>query len=65
MTKQLQTVKPELTNSEVALIRKGLEMLDAASLGFEEQVKVILAKLKTGQPDKFKVAKKAFGDKGE
>ena len=48
MTKQQQTVKPELINSEVALIRKGLEMLDAAPLGFEEKVRVILAKLRRG-----------------
>ncbi len=36
----------EFTEEEIALIKKGLEMLDAHSLGFEAAVKRVLEKLR-------------------
>ena len=49
--KEIETTTPTLTNSEVALIKKGLEMLDSVSLGFESSVKKIIEKLKpSGKP---------------
>ena len=41
-----QTTTLTLTNSEVALIKKGLKMVDSLSLGFEKSIKTILEKLK-------------------
>jgi len=44
-----QITRPELKNSEVALIKKGLELLNDMSLGFEAAVKAIFEKLKPEQ----------------
>ena len=46
MDTQTQLTTPNLTNSEVAIIRKALDLFDSESLGFERAVTDILEKLK-------------------
>lgn len=41
----MQTTTPTLTNSEIQLIKSGLDMLNQCSVGFDESIEAIRAKL--------------------
>jgi len=65
MSEQIQITRPNLTNSEVELIKSGLMMLDSRTLGFDEDVKNIFRKLKPrGRTPKKYVQGPVLGSRG-